>query len=34
MYRERLEPGDRLLLYTDGITDGRSALIHWCGSVA
>jgi len=24
-YTERLQPGDRLLLYTDGITDGRSA---------
>jgi serine phosphatase RsbU (regulator of sigma subunit) len=25
MYTERLQPRDRILLYTDGITDGRSA---------
>lgn len=25
VFTERLQPGDRLLLYTDGITDGRSA---------
>jgi hypothetical protein len=25
VYTEQLQPGDRILLYTDGITDGRSA---------